>query len=245
MLIIFIFTTGLTLGKSVDNETSLNSSTANASSTESLAAPAAQQDNTSTNSSAQSLKYIWSITGIEKDPIIMALDQDGSDLSGKAKYEPDSGDVWNGIVDGSLSGDQVKLTITAQKGNSLELIKLNGVYADDGLSGKFTAKDSDGKTTASGDFNAVWISPDISSFTPAKVAEAAVSQPQAATTITAPVQTSNTTSTTGETPEGLQTSSSQPSVKIGGKTKYVDVHEYAEKIGPGGDLSGVPPGMGG
>lgn len=28
-------------------------------------------------------------------------------------------------------------------------------------------------------------------------------------------------------------------------SRYIDVHEYSDKIGPGGDLSGVPPGMGG
>ena len=42
--------------------------------------------------------------------------------------------------------------------------------------------------------------------------------------------TSDTTSSTTETPK---------------KSKFVDVHEYADKIGPGGDMSGVPPGMGG
>jgi len=26
--------------------------------------------------------------------------------------------------------------------------------------------------------------------------------------------------------------------------RFVDVHEYKDKIGPGGDLSGIPPGMG-
>jgi len=29
------------------------------------------------------------------------------------------------------------------------------------------------------------------------------------------------------------------------KSRFVDVHQYKDKIGPGGDLSGVPPGMGG
>ncbi len=257
MLIIFLFTSGLTLGQSVGNGTSLANSTladptANTSSTQSSAVKAASPDNAPTNSSAQNLKYIWSITGIEKDPITMALDQNGPDLFGQAKYEPDSGDVWNGIVDGSISGNQVNLVITAQKGKSLESVKLDGAFADDALSGKFTTRDSTGKTTANGDFNAVWISPDISSYTPAQVTETApASQPQTTPNVTAPAQTSSTTSTTdqnsgGQTPEGLQTGpATQPSVKVGGGTKYVDVHEYADKIGPGGDLSGVPPGMGG
>ena len=183
----------------------------------------------------------------------MALDQNGTDLSGQAKYEPDSGQVWNGVVDGSISGNNVNLVIAAMKGNSLESIKLDGVYADDALNGKFTTRDGTGKTTSSGDFNAIWTNPDISGYTPAQMTTAAPApQPQATASVTAPSQISNTTSSatsttdqssSGYTPEGLQTGT--PSVKVGGGTHYVDVHEYADKIGPGGDLSGVPPGMGG
>ncbi len=244
MLLVFIFIAGLSLVQGVENNTSstnltdntsLTNLTNNSSSTEDLAAPATSSENATDNSSSTNLKYIWSITGIENEQIIMALDQDGSDLFGQAKYEPESGDAWNGIVDGSISGGQVNLVITAKKGDNLESIKLKGTFADEALSGKFT-KISEGKVTSKGDFNAVWINPDISSYTPAKVTEAA---PQTVTTPT-PVQTTNTTTsavTTGQ--------SSQQPVQLGKKSKYVDVHEYAEKIGPGGDLSGVPPGMGG
>ena len=250
MLIIFLLTSGLTLGQSVENGTSsansiLASSTATASSTQSLAVQAAPSANASTSSSTPNLKSIWSITGIENGPVTMALDQNGSDLFGRAKYEPDSGDAWNGVAGGSVSGNDVNLIITALKGNSLESIKLDGVYADDALSGKFTTRDSEGKTTASGDFNAIWTTPDISGYTPAQVtATAPASQPQ----VTASVQASNTTSTSSQTsasytPEGLQTGSTQSSGS--GSSRFVDVHEYADKIGPGGDLSGVPPGMGG
>lgn len=248
MLFVFIFTAGLSLAEDTadaQNNTSLANDTIladnmsladNTSSTEDLATPVASPENT-TNTSAPSLKYIWSITGVEDDPVIMALDQDGSDLFGQAKYEPDGGDPWNGIVDGSISGDQVKLTITAQKGNSLESIKLNGAFADDALTGKFT-KISEGKVIGRGEFSAMWTTPDISSYTPAKVTEAT---PQKETTIAkANTETNDTTPATAtETEE-----TSKPPVKLGGKTKYVDVHEYADKIGPGGDLSGVPPGMG-
>ncbi|MFB3763684.1 MAG: hypothetical protein ACE14P_00380 [Methanotrichaceae archaeon] len=252
MLIIFLFTSVPALGQSVENSTSSDNSTlsdsmAAAGASQSSTMQADSSDNAQTNSSAQNLKYIWSITGIEKDPIIMALDQDGSDLFGQAKYEPDDGDVWNGNVVGSISESKVEMTITAQKGKSLESIKLDGAYVDDALSGKFT-RISEGKITSRGDFNAVWISPDISSYTPAQVTEATpATEPQKTeTTLNAPAQqtsTSSSTSTTDQTSTDNQ--STQPSVKLGGKTKYVDVHEYAEKIGPGGDLSGVPPGMGG
>jgi hypothetical protein len=34
-------------------------------------------------------------------------------------------------------------------------------------------------------------------------------------------------------------------IVTGSSRKFVDVREYKDKIGPGGDLSGVPPGMSG
>ena len=46
------------------------------------------------------LSYIWSITGIEPGQVIMVLKQEGEDLYGQAKYEPDSGQSWNGVVVG-------------------------------------------------------------------------------------------------------------------------------------------------
>ncbi len=82
----------------------------------------------------------------------------------------------------------------------------------------------------------MWINPDISSYTPATVTKAA------SQTMAAPAQTQTTNTTTSAVTTGQTT---QQPVQLGSKTKYVDVHEYAEKIGPGGDLSGVPPGMGG
>ncbi len=241
IMLVFLFTSGLSLGQGVENNTSLINSTNttsladNTSLNESVAAPAASLEN-STNASAPNLKYIWSINGIEDEQVIMALDQDGSDLFGQAKYEPESGDPWNGIVDGSIAGNQVNLVITAQKGNSLESIKLKGAFAeaDEAISGKFT-RISDGKIADKGDFNAMWINPDISSYTPATVTKAA------SQTMAAPAQTQTTNTTTPAVTTGQTT---QQPVQLGSKSKYVDVHEYADKIGPGGDMSGVPPGMG-
>ena len=256
ILIIFLFASGITLGQSVKNDTSLANSTlaspmANISSTDNSTAAEASPENASAASSAQNLKYIWQITGIESDPVTMALNQSGSDLFGQAKYEPSSGEAWNGLVDGSITGNQVNLVLTVQKGNNLESTKLDGTYTNGDLNGKFTTRDNEGKTIASGNFDAIWTDPNISDYTPAKVTEPATSQPQAAAPTTAAVQPSNTTSTTdqsseGYTPEGLQTGPIGSSVTVGnGGTKYVNVEEYADKIGPGGDLSGVPPGMGG
>jgi hypothetical protein len=240
ILIAFLFIGGMSLAQDAQGSQNSTILTDNASLNESSAPPAAMTAENASNASVANLKYIWSITGIEDDQVIMALDQDGSDLFGQAKYEPDSGDAWNGNVAGSISGNQVDLTITAQIGADLESIKLDGAFADESLSGKFT-KIAGGKITSRGDFNAVWINPDISTYEPAKVTVAA---PQSA-------QTNQVTSTmpasTGPTATqlGSNSSSTQPAVQTGGKTQYVDVHKYADQYEVGGGLSGVPPGMGG
>jgi hypothetical protein len=249
ILLLFLFIAGVSLAQDIDSAQNSTGLANNTGLNESMSPPAATSaatpndnatgttaDNTA-NASAPNLKYIWSITGIEDDQVIMALDQDGSDLFGQAKYEPDSGDAWNGNVAGSITGNQVDLTITAQRGTDLESIKLDGAFADDALSGKFT-KISGGKITSRGDFNAIWINPDISTYEPAKVTEAA---PQSATV---PAQTVNTSPSTA-TDQSATGQSTQPAVQTGGKTQYVDVHKYAEQYEIGGDLSGVPPGMGG
>jgi hypothetical protein len=168
------------------------------------------------------LNYIWSVGGIEAGQITMVLNQDGDNLFGQAKYEPESGQPWNGDVTGSVSGDKVALVITAAKDKKLVSSKLDGVFdnASQTIRGKFVQM-SEGKITGNGEFNAMWISPDVSGYTPAKIEE--------------PKPTSAVPSDANQT----ETQSSKP------KSRFVDVHEYKDKIGPGGDLSGVPPGMGG
>lgn len=199
-----------------------------------LAAPSwAQQDagNESTNvtnetaSSALNLNYIWSVSGIEAGgPISMAVDQDGSDLFIRAKYEPEGGKAWNAEGTGSVEGDQVELSMTAQKEDKMVTTKMTGTYANDTISGNFT-QTSGGQKIGGGQFTAMWISPGTSSYTPA-VIEEEVKEPVASAAV-------NTTST------DAAVQAQDP------KSRFVDVLTYKDKIGPGGDLSGVPPGMGG
>ena len=112
-----------------------------------LAAPSwAQEDagNESTNvtnetaPSVLNLNYIWSVSGIEAGPISMAVDQDGSDLFIRAKYEPEGGKAWNAEGTGSVEGDQVELSMTAQKEDKMVTTKMTGIYANDTISGNFT-----------------------------------------------------------------------------------------------------------
>ena len=177
--------------------------------------------------SGPNLNYIWSFSGIEAGPITMVLEQNGSDLLGRAKYEPEGGKAWNADVMGSVAGDKVDLTMSAVKDNVMTITRLAGTFANESVSGNFTQV-SEGKILSNGTFNAMWINPDTSSYTPATVEVPAA--------VVAPAAIVDNATTTAET--------AAEEVKEE-KSRFVDVREYKDKIGPGGDLSGIPPGMSG
>jgi hypothetical protein len=257
LLLVLLFTTGLSLGQSANNTsiaennstaTVNNSSPENGTVTtgesetanETILQNATQPENVTIDgnetvaATAAGLKFIWSVTGIEADQIIMVLDQDGTDLFGQAKYEPQTGNSWNGEVTGSVSEDKVDLTVTTQKDNELVSSKLSGTFdvLNGTINGNFTQV-SQGKIMNKGSFTAIQISPDTSSYTPATI-----EQPKAAA---APAPAAVETAT----PEATTTASDQAASTTPPKSRFVDVHQYADKQGVGGDLSGVPPGMGG
>ncbi len=243
LLLVFLFTAGLSLGQSANN-TSIaeNNSTASVNiaspengtitmiesevANETILQNATQPENVTSDenetaaATATGLKFIWSVTGIEADQIIMVLDQDGTDLFGQAKYDSQAGNPWNAEVTGSSSGDNVDLTITAQKDNE-ELVssKLSG-YLDNQngtINGNFTQV-SQGKIVNKGSFTAVQISPDTSSYTPVTI-----EQPKAAA---AAQQTASTTPTTA-IPNSIEIteSSFQPSpmtVELGTTVTWVN-----------------------
>lgn len=256
LLLVFLFTAGLSLGQLANNTSIMeNNSTAlvntvspeNGTITTSENKPAnetilenatqpgnvTRDENKTAVATATDLKFIWSVTGIEADQIIMVLDQDGTDLFGQAKYEPQAGNPWNAEVTGSKTGDKVDLTITAQKDKELVSSKLSGTFdnLNGTINGNYTQV-SQGKIVNKGSFTAIQISPDTSSYTPATI-----EQPKAATQAPAVVNTT--------TPEATTTTSDQTASSAQPKSRFVDVHQYADKQGVGGDLSGVPPGMGG
>lgn len=252
LLLVFIIMSGLCFAKSPDNNASkigenktapLGASTGNDSSNVADASASVPENNASETAKAASeiakMKGIWSVTGIEQEQITMAIQRDGGDLFGQAKYEPDAGDAWNAVAIGSISGDALNIVVTALKGNDQVSTWMNGTYANEAFSGKFFEV-SKGNIALRGDFSATLVNPEISDYTEATVTAPAVAQPK----------------TTQETPNASATSTSTPvaavnntptkqTTTVGGRQKPVDVHEWAEKIGPGGDLSGVPPGMGG
>jgi hypothetical protein len=249
VLLVFLFTAGLSFGQDAANNTSTENVTlpenitvpVDAAALVDVAAPenvTAPVDATAAENvteapvaeaTAPNLQYIWSITGIEPEQVTMVLSQEGEDLFGQAKFEPESGEPWNAVVVGSVSGDKVDLVITALKGETLVATKMAGTFAAEAINGQFFQV-SDGKIASRGDFSAMWINPDVSSYTPAVIA-----QPE-----TEPVQTDNVT-----TPAATTADTTQQPVQLGQSTRFVDVRKYKDQIGPGGDLSGIPPGMGG
>ena len=204
LMFVFLFCAGISQGQPANNS----------STTENNA-----------NETGPNLNYIWSFSGIETGPITMAINPEGSELYGQAKYEPEGGKAWNAEVVGSITGNEVELTMTAQKDKELVTTKMAGTYANDTINGNFT-QISGGKKVGSGTFSSMWINPDTSSYTPAIIEEPKVETPAPAV-----VESTAATNASAET--------AKPA------SRFVDVREWADKIGPGGDLSGVPPGMGG
>lgn len=236
ILSLFLFATTQSLSleaSSLENNGSTEGSSAVAAplkmSNQTVMASSANITNANTTT-ALNLKYIWSISGIEKDQITMALDQEGNDLFGRAKYEPENGEPWNGVVAGSVSENWVHLAIAALKGKELVSMVLDGVLSDGVISGEFFQA-GDGRISGGGEFNAMSINPDLSGYVPAKVNDLVpeVSVPAAnATNVSAPSAGDQT---------DLQ--STQP------KSRFHDVHLDADRIQTGvGDISQIPIGMG-
>jgi hypothetical protein len=258
LLLVFIITAGLSLAKSPDNNTSkiVENKTAslsmekptvnlgnNSSNVANASAPAVPKSNASETAKAASeiakMKGIWSITGIKKEEqITMALQQDGGDLFGQAKYEPQAGAAWNAVAIGSVNGDTVALVVTSLEGKEQVSEWLNGTFANDAFSGKFFEV-SKGTISLRGDFSATLVNPEITDYTQATVTAPAVTQSTAAQGTPNASATSTTTQVAA-----VNTTATQKPATVGGRPKFVDVREYKDKIGMGGDLSGVPPGMG-
>ena len=175
------------------------------------------------------MKGIWSLTEIKQKQIMVALQQDGEDLFGQAKDEPEGGVARNAVVIGSVSGDNVALVITALEGKEQVSAWLNGTYADDTLNGKFFEV-SNGKISNRGDFTATLVNPEISEYTPATVTEPVSSDPKNQGTTQTLVTSTPTKQTT--VVAGNQASTTLQPVAVGGRKKPVDVHQYADKTAP-------------
>ena len=196
------------------------------------AADATVLSNEREQAAVPSLSYIWSITGIESSQVIMVLNQDGSDLYGQAKYEPDSGQAWNAIVIGSVEEGRIYLVLTGLKHKVLFSSRLTGTY--DAVSGSMQGdllQVANGSISLRSQFQAMWINPDINSYTAAHVALPIAEASDLG-------QQTNASAAQAKE-ESLQSGSSQ-------KSRYYDVRQDADRILTGvGDISQIPIGMGG
>ena len=191
------------------------------------------------NSESINLNYIWSLTGIEEDgQVIMLLRQEGGDLYGRAKFEPDSGQAWNGLVVGMIEDENVSLALTAQKGDALCGCRLTGEYdpASESISGDLL-QICDGNITRRGNFQAIWINPDLTSYLPAVVELSRPADPSSG-------QNMDASKTDQSAPlTEASAASSSPDTE---KSRFHDVRQDADRILTGvGDISQIPIGMGG
>jgi len=178
------------------------------------------------------LSYIWSITGLEAGPVIMALSQEGEELFGSAKYDPDGGQAWNAAVIGKTDKEKVTLAMArlpdgdpARAANAIIMISADYDIASQSLQGEFFQA-SGGRIAGRGKIQAMWINPDISSYSPATVKNSPVEPARSSTE--------------------AQADAGAPQQVEAGASRFHDVHQDADRILTGvGDLSQIPIGMGG
>ncbi|VVB69674.1 Uncharacterised protein [uncultured archaeon] len=155
---------------------------------------------------------IWKATIADRE-ITMALNQSGDSIFGLAKSEGD--DPWNGAVAGSLSQDEVMLSLASMPGKRLTATYLRGTVKDDLMTGFYIRSDSSGKA-AKGEFTAKMV-PNAPSYTPALV--------EASREPAASVQQSSL-----QNASAAQISPEQPPKET--KGKFYSVTELAKGINP-------------
>jgi hypothetical protein len=157
---------------------------------------------------------IWKATLGEKE-IIMSVNQSTESLFGLAKFEGDN--PWNAALTGSLSLSAVSFSLAAMEGEALASIYISATLEGDSMLGFFIQSDSNGKASR-GDFAAIMISPDTSSYTPAMV-------------ITTPLPTVQTeqvsTEQKNETPF-----EEEPVAAFKSENRFKDIIELAKGINP-------------
>jgi hypothetical protein len=130
-------------------------------------------DNSSANKYDSSIasagvQGIWKASLGEKE-IIIAVSQSAQSLFGLAKFEGDN--PWNGAVAGSVSANEVSLSLAAFETEALSSIYISAALDGETMKGFFVRSDSAGKASK-GNFTANMISPDTSGYSPVEVTAA-------------------------------------------------------------------------
>lgn len=199
------------------------------------------------SSNLPDLSYIWSVSGVEPGQVTVALNQENETIYGQAKYEPDGTGAWNAVVIGWVRGYNVELVLTYIEGTVETTSRLNGTYdpVNQSITGDLM-KIRNSEVTDQGAFEAVWINPDTTSYTPAIVASESV--PSAADLQAAEQQAAEL-----QAPDSSAQTAKAPSVSViplgsaaASDSYFHDVREDAERVLTGvGDISQIPIGMGG
>jgi len=162
---------------------------------------------------------IWKVTMADVE-ITMALNQSGDSIFGLAKSEGD--DPWNGAVAGSLSNDEVQLSLASMPGKILTSTYLRGTVKDDLMTGSYIRSDSSGKA-AKGEFTATMI-PNAPSYTPAVVEAVQETAPSAQQSGSQNASTAE--SIRPEQPAVQETASKEKA------NKFISVKDFAKGINP-------------
>jgi hypothetical protein len=166
---------------------------------------------TSESRSSASVQGIWKISLGEKD-VVAAINQSGESIFGMAKFEGEN--PWNGAVAGSLSGNEISVSLAAVEAETLDSTYISGTVEGDSMKGNFIRSDSSGRATR-GEFTAMLISPDTSGYTPAVIPTVSTSS--------------------AETPQKIveQNNATLPQPALpAAKSKFKDVTELAKGIDP-------------
>jgi hypothetical protein len=162
---------------------------------------------------------IWRVSMAGTD-LTMALNQSGDSIFGRCKFE--GADPWNGLVAGSLSGKMVNIAVAAMQGKVLVSTLIIGMISGDSIQGSYASYDDNG-ILAKDTFTATKISPDVSSYTPARITASSLSaaeQPQTVQQTATPI---------GQQPQTPTTIGQQYQTQ---KSRVTDVTQLAKGIDP-------------
>lgn len=154
-------------------------------------------------SAALTLQGTWILTA-DDSLISMVIHQSEDILFGAANSQTPK--PWNGVVSGSVSGDDIELHILSLQDGVLVSTLIVGTATADDLAGSFVQSDSNGKVNE-GMISGFLANPDTSGYEPARVAAAA------------PVTTAATLTPAAETPAVAMTAPTTDD----GRKKPVDV----------------------
>jgi hypothetical protein len=124
-----------------------------------------------TSAASASVQGIWKAS-LGETEIIIAVSQSAQSLFGLAKFEGDN--PWNGAVAGSVSANEVSLSLAAFDSLALASIYISAALDGETMKGFFVRLDSTGKASK-GEFIANRISPDTSGYSPIEVTAAPLS----------------------------------------------------------------------